>query len=541
MAKPRSQSPLPRRSSQSAGAPRASAAPLTDEPHVRAVSPADLAPRADSYPTFGWGGNGHQAADYSPARGYVYFPELDTRREITSYARTEIVRKARYLYANVGFARRLTNGVARMVVGTGLMPRPMTTDRAWNKLALARLEARWGSKNAYDLAGKYNGYSAQRAKMRCRYKDGDCATVLTRGADGRASTAIYESHQIATGSNLPTEALKSIFDGIRVDRHNRPIGIHLLGDDGRSVEIPARSCLLLADYERPGQQRCLPILAHAVNHLLDKTEIDTHIKTGIKHAQRTAYYIARQAGTTPSVPRPGAAGRRETVTTSAGDKLKLERVFLGSGGEVQELNPGEELKMLLDQRPHPNNVEFLEYLIRDASLGIDLSPEVLWSVVKLGGANMRFVMADAQSFIEQEQQTLVDSDLGLEYVYFLADQIAAGRLPKCSDPEWWKHDWIPPARWTVDYGRDGKLHLEQLRSGALTFRRFFGWQGLGLEELDEWLDEYAYIRRGAEERGLDPASVLALIYGRPSITTPTPTADLDDPAGKTTPADDDEP
>ena len=31
--------------------------------------------------------------------------------------------------------------LARMVVGTGLMPRPRTRDLAWNKLALARIEA----------------------------------------------------------------------------------------------------------------------------------------------------------------------------------------------------------------------------------------------------------------------------------------------------------------------------------------------------------------------------------------------------------------
>lgn len=502
---------------------------LAEEPNVRPVA-------TDGTFLFGFG-QGHQAADQSPGRGLVYFPELDTKREISSYARTEILRKSRFNYANVGFYRRIVNGVARMVAGTGLMPRPTTRSPEWNKLATRRLEARWGSRAAYDLAGKFNGYSAQRAKLRCRYKDGDVATALTKGADGRAATAIYEAHQIGNGSNVTEADIKSLIDGIRVDQHNRAIGVRLLRPDGTAAELPASACLLLADYERPGQNRCLPIAAHAINHMLDKTEIDTYLKGGIKQASRIGYYIARQANTSPTVPRPGASGRLTTVTTSDGRKVKMEKVFSTSGGEVADLNPGEEIKMLLDQRPHPNNIEFLEYLIRDISLGIDLSPEVLWSVVKLGGANMRYVMADAQSFIEQEQQVLIDSDLGIEYVYFIADEIAAGTLPKCPDPEFWQHDWIPPARWTVDFGRDGKLYLEQVRSGALTFRRYFGWQGLPFEEIDNWLDEYAYIKRGAETRGLDANLVLAQIYGRPSM--PAAQTGADD-AKKPAPGSDDD-
>lgn len=504
-------------------APRLSASKkgrlLDLEPNVRPV--------ASDTVFFGGLGQGHHSADQTAARGYVYFPELDTKKEISAYTLSETRRKSRYLYANVGFYRRICNGIARMVAGTGLMPRPTTRDPAWNKLAAARLEARWGSRIAYDLGGKFNGYTAQRAKLRCRYKDGDVATALTTGADGRAATAIYEGHQIGNGSNITPEDLKNLFDGIRVDAHNRAIGVRLLKPDGTANEVPAASCLLLADYERPGQNRCLPIAAHATPHLIDKTEIDAYLKGGIKQAARVGYYISRQAGTAPSIPRPGTAGKQTTVTTTDGRKVKIEKVFSNTGGEVPELNPGEELKMLLDQRPHPNNVEFLEYLIRDMSLGVDLSPEVLYSVVKLGGANMRYVMQDAQSFIEQEQQTLIDSDLGIEYVYFLADQIAAGNLPKCPDPEWWKHDWIPPSRWTVDFGRDGKLYLEQLRSGALTFRRYFGWQGLPFEEIDAWLDEYAYIRNGAIARGLDPKLVLHAIYQRVGVATIADDSDPD--------------
>ncbi|HVT74575.1 MAG TPA: phage portal protein [Lacunisphaera sp.] len=490
---------------------------LPGEPNVRPLAASDW-DMFSSPGAWGWG-QGHQAADFSTSRGMVWFPQLDTRREITSYTRTEILRKVRFLYANVGFCRRLINGIARMVAGTGLRPRPKTGDKNWNKLALDRIKTVYNSAPTYDLAAKFNGFQSQRARLRCRYKDGDVATIFTRGSDGRATTAIYEAHQIGNGRTIEGDE-KTLFDGVRVDRNNRMLSLRLIGDDDTQADVPAASCALLADYERPGQNRCLSILGHAVNPLLDRTEINSYFKGSIKNAARIGYYIGTQPQSTPTtLSRPGGSASGKTVvTTTSGAKIALDKVFSPAGGEVQELDPGRELKILLDERPHPNTLGFLDELVRDISLGVDLSPEVLYNIVKLGGANIRYVMADAQSFIDAEQQVLVNSTLGPEYIWFLADEIGSGRLPKCPDPEWWKHDWITPARWTVDIGRDGKLHLEQLRSAALTFRRFFGWQGLDLDELDEWLDEYAYITKGAQDRGLDADKVIAAVYGRPSIS-----------------------
>lgn len=487
---------------------RSAAVSLPGEDNVLKIESAASAGNWPGLGGVGYGNNGHQAADDSMARGMVYFPQLDTAREITSFTRTEILRKVRYLYANVGFPRRVVNGVARMVVGTGLMPRPKTRARDWNKLAHSRMEAVYGSAFTYDLAGKFNGYRAQLARLKCAYKDGDIGSVFTRDPDtGRAITAAFEGHQIGSG-RLQQGEEKTVLDGVRINpaRHNRPEGYRLLtGNDDSTTEVPAHSFCLLANLERLGQLRGLSILAHAVPHLIDRSEIKSYFKGSIKNSARVGYYIGASKDTVPTTnPKPGgSAGNRQVITMSTGDKVALERVYSGHGGEVQRLNPGEDLKMLLDERPHPNTLGFLDELIRDISLGVDLHPEVLWNIVKLGGANVRYVMQDAQSFVETQQQILVDTMLGPEYIWFLSDEIASGRLPACPDPEWWNHEWITPARWTVDYGRDGKLNLEQLKSGALTFRRFFGWQGLGLDELDEWLDEVQHVRDGARVRFLD--------------------------------------
>lgn len=509
---------------------------IPHEPNVHRV-------RASTFTGFsGFGGQGYGMADFSNARGLVYFPQLDTRREVTPYTRTEGMRKARYSCANIGIANRVITGMGRMVAGTGSMPNPTTKATEWNKLCRARIDAVYGSALTYDLAGKYNGYTAQAPTLSARFRDGDVGKVFARDEAGNLRMATYEGHQI-DGSDQTGD---NIMDGVRVDRHNRAISFFIRGgeDAGKSVEVPAASMILLASYPNFGAPRGVTVLKHAINNMIDMGEMSSFLKHGVKAAARIGYALTR-AVDAPGRP-PGFTGgtgvnptRTQTVTKSDGTsaKVKTEEVFSQTGGEIPELPPGWDIKMLLDQRPHPNTFEFWDFLIRDISLGCDWPPELLWNIAKLGGANTRYVMADAQSVIEKEQQLFIDTCLAREYFAFVTEEIVKGRLPKCPDPEYWAHEWIPPSRLTVDYGREGKLHLEMIKSGALTFRRFFGWQGLGLDQIDSWLDEVKQITDGVEARFKDADGkpdqsmkqfILQALYQRVGLASslePAPTAE----------------
>ena len=91
-------------------------------------------------------------AELSRDRGYVYFPTLDTEREVDSWSRTELMKRTRAMYNGIGFVRGLINGIARMVCGTGLAVQPTTSSAAWNRRAQAVFEARTGSRQTFHLA-----------------------------------------------------------------------------------------------------------------------------------------------------------------------------------------------------------------------------------------------------------------------------------------------------------------------------------------------------------------------------------------------------
>lgn len=460
---------------------------------------------------FQLGGSGYDAANWSSRRGYVYFPTLNTQTEVTQGTRLEMTRRSRYLKRNVGFAKRCTRGLAQMV--GYLSPRAFTDDKPWNKLAMDAFERGCGVGQglAFDRSGRFNIYALQPALTDARLTDGDVGIVLTESQTGRAMVSVYESHQIGNGN---TDAGQDGWrDGVRIvnDRANA-FRLLDLAEPEKVVDVPAANFILHADYLSFGHGRGVTALHHAITNMIDTTEIRSDVKLGIKLGNRIGYYIEREIAAAAGAPK-GMGVRTTTQKTEGGGVAAVEETF--RGGKILGLDPGEKIKQLLDERPHPNSREFLEDLNRDISWGIGISPDVLWNIAKLGGASVRYVLADAQVWIEAQQQLLVDQFLHRWWVYFISKEIKAGRLRECEDTEWyWKVGWQPPAKLTVDVGRDGKLSIDLHRAGMLTLQRWYGAQGLDHEEeLRQHVREYALRIKLCDEVGkefgldLDPERV----------------------------------
>lgn len=452
----------------------------------------------------GYGTNGHVAADWSRMRGNIYFPQLNTRKEITPYTRTEVMRKARWFCVNHGLPRRIVFGLSRLAAGTGLTPYPLTDDKEWNKEALTYANARFESPFSFDVGGRYDFYSSQPFALACHYRDGDQPTVQTESRTAEAMFAFYEGHQIGNGS-ISDPTGKLFTDGVRTDANNRAIGYRFLADDGKATDIDAAYVMLIAEYERAAQVRSTSILEHACNHLHDGTDIVRFIKQGVKLNNLSGYWFEKQAAVAGGPPSPYGNNANGPITRqtidSDGNKITLEHVI--GGGAIPELDPGVSLKFNNSAHPHPNQLNLLDYLIRDVAWGVGVAPDLLWNIAALGGANTRFVLADAQSWIEKEQEKLIRLYCQRVWTYTIAKGMATGKLRRCRDPRWWNVGWIPPPRLTVDFGRDGKLYIEQNKSAMLTLKTIYGWSGQDWQpQVDQGLDEIAYFKAGLKKRGL---------------------------------------
>jgi capsid protein len=497
---------------------------------------------------------GYEGARWSTARGYVYFPTLDTKRDLDSYSLREMRRRSRWIYVNIGFGTRCADGIANMV--GSLTPVPLTGDKEWNQLALKSFTNTAGADLIFDVSGKFNFWSCQPMQTALRLVDGDILSVLTESESGLARVMFYEAHQIDNSNDVHLKQ-DQWENGVRFTPQMRSIAYRIVNEEGnRSVDIPAGSAILNCQFRRPNRLRGEPAFRHAINHFLDRAEIMAFLKQSSKNAAQIGFQIVKNAPTfdpMPSLPDApeslagtGAGVHEETPdfhecdteedeeSTSNVRKVKIEDAF--RGGKTLEMEPGEEVKMLLDQRPHPNQVEFLDYLNRDIAWGLGCSSDILWNIVKLGGATARYVLADAQqTLIEPNQQLLADQFCSRFWVYDIAKKLkqyeqSNGRigLPPCQDPEWWKHGWQPQQKLTVDIGRDGKLYLDMHKAGMISLKRYFG-STMGVDwkpEIDDYLDERAYIVQGVKARNLSMEEAFPPSAGVANITeTVTPQDD----------------
>lgn len=483
-------------------------------------------------PSAAWGG--YEGAMTSPERKWVYVPPMGARSassgEVDHLSRTVLLDRISHLYRNRGKPRRIINCITRMVTGTGLMPEPMTQDTRYND-AVRRLWLRDAeSPKSFSLSGKFSSSTAQRTLKRAQLKTGDSALVPVRDSEGRLRFVLFDGAQIGDGLNKPT----GMCDGVLRDpaQDNKALSYRFLGRDAQNrptqTDVSAENVLFFCSYEGIGWNRGVTCLAHAVNNLRSIDEIDDAFTHGIKAAAQYAWTIETELEASASNPGGslgpgGTSPRPQTLVEDPVTKKPMVLEKMLQSGQIEELAPGRSLKIVHDERPHPNIRDHETELIRDIALGTDYPFEIVWRIEALGGANTRFVLADCQSKIQVDQEEMVEQVLAPAYILKLQDWEAAGMLPPCEDPEWWMHEWLAPARLTVDFGRDGRIYIEQWKQGHITLKTLFGYSGDGWKrQTTQWLEEIAW--RKAEMQRLNltredlpvGTSSLSLDNGSPS-------------------------
>jgi hypothetical protein len=428
-------------------------------------------------------------------RGYIYWPTLDTKKEIGSYTRTEILRRARALCENVGLAGHIIECMADLI--GYLTPMAATLDNKWNELANASFRAKQSIPDVFDAAGKFSFWEYQIKLDESAFRDGDVLPVLTETASGTARIATYEAHQIANPYGVFLDA-DGWNDGVQTNRFGRHLRYSITDPADRTAlrTISASDCIYYGHFKKLGHVRPVSILRAAINHLIDIGEIVRDVKYGIKVRNQIPLTMESAVGTsfqTNSTEAIVGQVRSKSVATTDGagnattSTLNYEEIM--AGGNIPRLKPGQSLKALIDAAPHPNQLALLDWMVRDISWGCGLPPEIVWNMEKLRGANNRLLNSKLQRWIGA--RLLHKRNFVRRFwVYHVAKEMKAGRLPECLDPEWWKVAMLPQENITADKGREGKLNIDLVANRLMSLQTFFALDG------KHWLDE---IRQMSDE------------------------------------------
>ncbi|MBP7951715.1 MAG: phage portal protein [Verrucomicrobiales bacterium] len=458
--------------------------------------------------TFEASGN-YSAALFSDARGYVYFPEMRAAHDLAPRDRKEILKKARWIVRNGGVGRRFRDGIAEDLVGS-LTPQPTTLDADWNAEALAMFQDLCYAPLVFDVAGEENFLKRQETLIKLLLQDGDCALGLSYTSAGNPTTVLYQSPQVATPRGKTQR--DGWVDGVKMERGRR-IALNLRDEELRedALQLEAADFIYFGDPE-PGAPRGVSKFAPFVDRMLDVRELDTDTIRGIKAANLVGFVVTN--GLLQTAQQQALMERLVNAQEFGGSSptapkrpIKMEEITRYHGGMV-ELNLGQGLETVHDERPHPNRQEFISYLLRDFSWGTGFPTEVLWELGRLTGPGVRFMLKAGEKAAKRYRRILRDRFCQRAWVWFVSSMMDQGRLRRCKDRQFWKCEWLEPEPMFIDT-RDITTGIQEIEAGCNTRAAWYGevqqdWRA----QLRQLAIEHAEAARLEKEFGLPSGTII---------------------------------
>lgn len=475
-------------------------------------------------------------------RGYFYFPSLEPADQMPVWTREEIARKVNWLYNNFGAVSMIIDGLAIDEVDTGIWPKAVTSNPAFNKAVTSRFDQECGEALVFDEAGKLNYYTGQFSARQNIRLFGDYFAQKLHPGDGSVvpSVAFVPMWQVANARHLPF-AQDQWRDGVRTNKRGRALQYRLLRSrDGKQTEdVSADDMLHFHDVFLPGQRRGMSGLASVARKLFTIDDIERAESNGVLLRAIPAYVLQRADGDEGApVSLPGTK-MVEEQTTPDGKTIRVQRVMAADAAEVSvaDLPYGWDMKVVESNRAQ-SSMEFTKTLLADVAYSQLMPPEYVFFLSGLGqGTVARLVLQRVQRIINfHRHHQIIPQYCKPIYNFWLWHRIKAGIFDGVEGgvpDDWWAVKHNCPALMTVDLGREGRLFDERLESGKMSPETYHGMQG---EDPDDVEDEVlaASVRRAKK--------LAALRAANPDVEIPDPfaakAAAAPAPAPSADPADD---
>jgi capsid protein len=471
-------------------------------------APVQAQAASSDFESLGSGASAFDGANDTPARSMLVIP-TNSWKEHERLTRTRLVEKTRALEANLPMLGRIKGKIAQHAVGKGIFVRPVTRDVEWNDEARRLFEEWAGNPGVYSIDASRDHYEDQTMVAESTVGDGEYLAAMVDSENGAPMVQPLDVFECETPFGLPGANLQNYVDGVRLNAYNRRVAysIRELQRPGQATmngfrEVPANSMLHVFRQRRAKQARGLTWFFSGVNQGIDALDLRALVTGTAKLHEALAVTVKKNG----KLGRKGALDKIRSAVTSGTpadeDFRALEKVF--GGGMVNYLGAEGDVKLLSSDRPGQNIREFILFLYAELALATQLPFEVIYSLASLGGATARGALEDAQWLFEMMMDKIIWRHSFPLYRWRIARFVKEGRLRPCKDPVWWATSWRGPAKLTVDIGRTADANIKLLRSGAMTYSRYYDERSL--EVRDEWrqqIQDLKWLQAECDREGVD--------------------------------------
>lgn len=412
-------------------------------------------------------GQSFESAITSTSRGNPNSPSpTDAKFELTSLARSELVRKSRWLEKNSGHIRGILRDLKVYGIGKGIYPNAKSDNQDWNRLA-EEWFYRWSRR--CDITNRFSLKECQAMILRSLIVDGEVFAIKVFDAFNRPKIQIIESHRLMSPDR---DTNPNIVDGIEFDKFGRILNYYfLIGENNEVKKVPAMAVIHIFDAERVSQARAYPQIQHTINDVIDRKEILALEKKKVKSISDIVHVIK---GGNVSLD-----GDYKVDVGASSDGTSPDILNKILGGKNVKIEADESLDVHESNIPSPTFTGFIDTLDRSGSLGV-LPYEFAIDSSKVGGASVRLIASKTQRYIDDMTQIIDERFNDAIWFFIIGWAIDNGELPTQS--WWWYCTWTHPKKLTVDAGREEQQNRANVEMGLKTIEESFSECGLDFED-----------------------------------------------------------
>lgn len=396
-----------------------------------------------------------------------------------------LVSDSRKLFCNLGPVKGALVDKAVYSIGRAWDAKSLAADRVWAKKAEYWVNKIWYPTS--DVRGGMYDFKTDLCLASITIdRDGEVYPLLTETPNGWPQVQWIPAHMIGMdeGEEMVSEGPYTglmIKQGVICNDRGAAVAFRVLKPDGGHTDYTARDMMQLYDPDWFDQVRGFPAFTHA---LLDLKDVRT-VQGNEKMASAIMSSIGLIEENELGAPDPNDPGNflRKVQTAPNGPitsgPTAIVQQFQGITARFFRAGTGSKLTSLKNDRPGTAQDDFMNRLIRNGCTGAGWPYELTWDSSKLGGANVRLLVARAERTVE-DRQDLLKPPARRMVGYAVAKAIKNGWLE--ANDEWYKWDFGMPARMSVDYGRDGNSDREDYKLGITNLSDILQQEGKNLED-----------------------------------------------------------